>query len=189
MRDRTKASPLLLGLIGISLGLLILAIVFTVKAITAPSKPTTTTQTDPDKPRATLTLNKEFNFPVKNDKGEEITKLKFLIENAELRDRIVVKGQSATAVSGRTFLILNLKLTNGFKQSFNINTRDYIRLVVNDKENEQLAPDIHNDPAEVQAISTKYTRIGFPINISDKNLKLKVGEIAGDKTNIDLKFK
>ena len=68
-----------------------------------------------------------------------------------------------------------------------MNTRDYVRLTVNNG-SEWLAPDIHNDPVEIQAISTKYTRIGFPISDTDKKLKLQIGEINGDKEIVDLKL-
>ena len=134
-------------------------------------------------------LNREFLFPLKNDKGEEVNKIKYIIEKAELRDEIIVQGQKATAVSGRTFLVITLKITNEYKQSIKINTRDYIRLVVNNNENELLAPDIHNDPVEIQAISTKYTRVGFPVNDTDQNLTLLVGEINGEKERVNLELK
>ncbi|OFW63868.1 MAG: hypothetical protein A2Z35_03420 [Actinobacteria bacterium RBG_19FT_COMBO_36_27] len=139
-------------------------------------------------PLATQDINKEFSFPLKNTKGEEVTTFKYIVEKAELRDEIIVKGQKATAVKGRVFLIINLKINNDYIQTIVINTKDFIRLSVNGNENELLAPDIHNDPVEAQAISTKYTRLGFPINDSDESLVLWVGEINGDKQKIDLKF-
>lgn len=140
---------------------------------------------DVEKPKATQPINRDFTFPLKDESGKDIGKITYTIQNAELRDEIVVKGQKATAVKGRTFLILNLKITNGFNQTIQINSRDYVRLIV-DNSPERLAPDIHNDPVEVQAISTKFTRLGFPINDSDKNLVLQVGEIDGDKSDIKL---
>lgn len=136
--------------------------------------------------RASQNLNREFAVPLKNAEGEEVSKIRYRIEKAELRDEIIVKGQRATAVKGRTFLILTLKITNEHSQAIEIDTRDYMRLSVNGKGEEWLAPDIHNDPVEVQAISTKYTRLGFPINDNDKNLTLRVGEIDGEKEKINL---
>lgn len=136
---------------------------------------------------ATSKLNREFSFPVRDSNGEEITQIKFVIQEAELRDEIIVKGQKATAVKGRTFLILNVKITNDFDSALEINTRDYVRLSVNGSE-EWLAPDIHNDPVEVQAISTKQTRLGFPINDTDKKLRLRVGEIDSQKEEVEVIF-
>lgn len=138
--------------------------------------------------KASQQLNKEFLFPLKDANGKVVSKLIYFIQNAELRDEIIIKGQKATAVLGRTFLVLNLKITNNYNKSIQINARDYIRLSVNNS-SEKLAPDIHNDPVEIQAISTKYTRLGFPMNDTDKNLTLQVGEIDGKKELIKLNLK
>lgn len=138
--------------------------------------------------KATIDLNREFEFPLRTAEGVEVSKIKYTIEKAELRDEIIVKGQRATAVKGRTFLILNLKITNNFDQAIEIPTKNYVRLTRNNNNQELLAPDIHNDPVEIQAISTKLTRIGFPINDSDTNLKLHLGEIAQEKQIIELNF-
>ncbi|MDO8498393.1 MAG: hypothetical protein Q7S44_01260 [bacterium] len=137
--------------------------------------------------KATLSLSKEFSFPVKDDSGKQIGEIKYLMESAEKRDEIIVKGQKATSVGERTFLILNLKLSNNSNSGVELKTRDFVRLSINNG-SEWLAPDIHNDPVEVQAISTKYTRLGFPINDSDTNLKVQVGEINGEKQVFDLNF-
>ena len=146
------------------------------------------TRPDASIAKARQVLNKEFDFPLKNEKGKVVSEIKYIIENAELQDSIIVKGQRAQAVKGRTFLILNLKIVNDHTQGIEINTKDYLRLSVN-KNNEWIAPEVHNDPVQVQAISTKYTRLGFPINDTDKNLTLQVGEINGKKQTLGLELK
>jgi hypothetical protein len=143
---------------------------------------------DVDKPTAQQVLNKSFSYPLRDATGKEVSKLKYEIQNAELRDEIIVKGQRATSVKGRTFLILNLKITNSYDKSIQLNSKDYVRLVVGSSP-ENLAADIHNDPVDVQAISTKYTRLGFPINDDEKSLTLQVGEISGKKETITLDLK
>lgn len=137
---------------------------------------------------ATMAINKEFSFPLTASGGDKVSDVKFMIENAELRDEIIVNGQRATSIKGRDFLILTIKISNEYKSAIQINSRDYVRLSVNGNEGEWLAPDIHNDPVEVQAISTKYTRLGFAINETDKNLLLRIGEINGEKETIPLEF-
>lgn len=159
-------------------------------------KNTQTTQATPssaDKPNAPIAkkkqvLNKEFKFPIKDANDKELSKIKYAIEAASLQDEILVKGQRARAVKGRTFLIIDLKITNTYKQGIQINSRDYVRLTSNNNSDELVAADIHNDPVEVQAISTKTTRIGFPINETDKDLELQVGEINGKKETVKLTF-
>lgn len=136
--------------------------------------------------KASVKVNKEYAYPIRNDQGQEINKLTYKIESADLRDQLVIQGQTSTAVKGRTFLIINLKVTNNYDKPININSRDYVRLSINGDENTWLAPEIHNDPVEVQAHSTKFSRLGFPISETDKKFKLRVGEIDGSKDDIVL---
>lgn len=138
--------------------------------------------------KATQVINKEFSFPIKDNDGKELSKIKYLIESANLQDEILVKGERARAVVGRTFLIFNIKITNNYKQGIQINSRDYMRLIVDGKNEELIAADIHNDPVEVQAISTKSTKIGFPIDENYKSLEIQVGEINGTKQSIKIQF-
>jgi anion-transporting ArsA/GET3 family ATPase len=136
----------------------------------------------------TSAIGKQYDVPLTDQSGDEIAKLQFDLVDAELRDEILVKGSKATAVPGRQFLIINFKITNQSENGVNVNTKNYLRLSVNGNDAEWLAPDIHNDPVEVQAISTKRTRLGFPINESDTNLRLQFGQIAGNKEIIELQF-
>lgn len=137
------------------------------------------------KPKATQVLNKEFQFSLKDENGKEVSKIRYILESVEIRDELIVKGKRARAVEGRTFLVLKLKIVNDFKQSIKVNARDYVRLTLNDGK-DRFAADIHNDPVEVQADSTKQTRLAFPINENDKNLVLHIGELTGKKESIKL---
>lgn len=139
--------------------------------------------------RASQELNKEFTFPIKDKGGSELGSIKFVISSVELRDQIIVKGKKATSADGRTFLVLSLKITNSFERMIQINTRDYVRLSVDGNENEWLAPDVHNDPVEVQAISTKPTRVAFPVDITSQKFVLQVGEIKGAKEKVELSIR
>jgi len=136
--------------------------------------------------KAEESLGKEYSYPLRDENGVEVGRFKFVVEKIELRDEIVVQGKRATTVSGRTFLIVNLKITNEFSQRIDINTKDFVRLSTNSDNNEWQAPEIHNDPVEVQAISTKFTRVGFAINDTDKDLTVRIGEINGEKEEIPL---
>jgi hypothetical protein len=140
-------------------------------------------------PKAKMAVNKTFTFPLADDKSKVLTKIKYSIEAAELRDEIVVQGKRATAVKGRTFLVLTIKIINDFDKAININARDYVRLTTSADPKEFMAADIHNDPVVVQPISTKTTRLGFPINDSDRDLRLHVGEIKGNKEIVKLDLK
>ena len=137
---------------------------------------------------ASIDLNQELTFPLRDTQDEKVSTLKYLVEKAEIRNEIIVQGRRYLAVEGRSFLIVTIKITNNFGQAIEIDTRDYMRLVVNGEEGEKLAPEIHNDPVEVQAISVKYTRLGFTIDDDVSSLALQVGEIDNDKQTIDLNF-
>lgn len=140
-------------------------------------------------PKKTADVSKDFNFPLNGTNGKKITDIKFSVDTAELRDEIIVQGKRASAIQGRTFLILNLKIVSSFKQGLNITTRDYFRLTLNGKDADLIAPDIHNDPVVVEPMSSKFTRLGWPVNDSDKNMVLIVGQLNGPKTKIPLTLK
>lgn len=139
--------------------------------------------------RGKVTLNKTYGFPITDDKGREITKLKFLLDSAELRDEIILRGQKAVSLKGRTYLIVSLKLTNSTDKFININVRNYIRLNTSSNRDEWTAAEIYNDPVEVQPQSTKLTRLGFPISDTDKDIKIRAGDLNGEKETIPLNFK
>jgi len=187
-----KKSPFIPVAILAVVGIVIISMLF--RAVNSANKSTVlsaasgTTKAESPKAKAEQKINKDFTFALKDENGKDVSKLKYTVEDAQVMDEIIVKGERAVAVEGRTFLIINLKITNDFNKSVQINSRDYLRLSVN-KSAERLAPDIHNDPVEVQALSTKYTRVGFPINESDKNLTLQVGELTGPKESIKLTVK
>jgi len=168
------------------LGCLLLLILVGKKLFSPKSQPVvaqtlgqTTKQTD---------INYSFSIPIKTKTGDASDNtLDFNILTAELTDEIILKGQKATAVNGRTFLILNIKLSNSSQTAVKLDTRNYVRLSVNGS-TDRLAPNVHNDPVEVQPISDQPTRLGFSINKADQNPILYVGEISGDKHEIPLTF-
>lgn len=139
------------------------------------------------KAKATQEINKEVRFPLKDSSGKEVSKIRYLIESAEIRDELIVKGKKARAVDGRTFLVIKLKIINTYKASIQVSARDYIRLTVNGGK-DKFAADIHSDPVEIQPDSTKQSRLAFPINEDDKNLTLFIGELNGSKEEFKLKL-
>ena len=149
----------------------------------------TTQQATVAKPVATETLNKSFQFPLKDATGKTVSNINYEIQSAEFDNQIIIKGQMATAVAGKTFLVLNLKIDNNYDKAVQLNTRDYVRLIVDGNTDEKLAADIHNDPVDVEAISTKFTRLGFPIDSNSKSLALEVGQIDGPKQSVQLNLK
>lgn len=135
----------------------------------------------------TVPVEREFSFNV-YDKDKKLSDpVKYTLTSAQLTKQIIIKGQKATAVKGRTFFILNLKLVNEFDESLFLNTRNYIRVQPAGSP-DKLAPEIHNDTVEVQPLSTKLTRIGLPVDENTKEFTLFVGELEGAKEEIAIKF-
>lgn len=130
-------------------------------------------------------LGNKITIPIKNASGETISEIFYTLSEYEITSEVIVQGKKAMAIAGRAFLIVNLKVENTSDQTIQIQTKDYLRLSIGGS-NEWIAADIHNDPVEVQAKSTKFTKIGFPINKSDTNLKLQLGEINNQKEIINL---
>lgn len=139
-----------------------------------------------DAPVANKELQKEISVKLVDEAGKEIGGVLMRLENVEMRDEIIVRGQKFNSVPGRTFLVINMKLVNSLTQAVEINTKDYLRLGVS--ENEWLAPDIHNDPVTVQAISTKPTRVAFPVDSNLRRFSLQLGEISGEKEVLEIDF-
>lgn len=135
----------------------------------------------------TVNLDKEFSFNVYDQTKELSDPVRYVISSAQLTKQIIIKGQKANAVKGRTFLILNLKLVNDFDKSLFLNTRNYVRVQPSGTD-DRLAPEIHNDTVEVQPLSTKLTRIGLPVDENMKEFTMYVGELEGEKESFTFSF-
>lgn len=132
-------------------------------------------------------IKKNYVFSMKDSAGKDIGKINYSVESGYKSKEIVSKGKRFQATEDKTFLVLNLKLKNDLSQSLKVNSADYIRLSINGNTNEWFAPDIQNDPIDLQPISTKAVRLAFTVNSSDKDLMLQVGEVNGAKEAIKLK--
>lgn len=137
---------------------------------------------------ATKQVNQSYPFPIKDSAGKQVSQFTYDIEQAELRPQIVVQGQKAQAVDGKTFLILDLKLTNSYDQAIDVSTRNFVRFAVDGDTKDLQAADIHNDPVNVQAKSTKYTKIGLTVPSDVKKVILYVGDINASKSQYTISF-
>jgi hypothetical protein len=188
---RFKNFPTILFLAGLFI-VILLAFFSTQQSDANPSGTSNSGQTNKQitlqKPNVQKKINKSFTFPLRDQDGKEVSNFIYTIESVETRNQIIVQGQQATAIKGKTFLIINIKLTNNFDKAIQVNARDYLRVIV-ENSSEKSAPDMHSDPVDVQSISTKPTRLGMTINESDKKIILQIGEIAGKKEKIPVSLK
>ncbi len=138
--------------------------------------------------QAQQVVNKTFSFPVTDSNDNPITNIAYTITSVDKQNQVIIKGQRANAVAGRTFFLVNLKLTNTSSQPIQLNSRDYVRISTGNGK-ELYAPEMYNDPIIIQPISTEYTHIGFPIDSTEKNITLHIGQLTGPKTDIPITFK
>lgn len=136
---------------------------------------------------ANVMIGKSYTFNARNDQAKIVDKrpVKLTFTNAELSKSILIKGQPATARDGKAFLIVNIDLENQYQERYYLPVNDLVRLVESDK---LRAPDVHNNLVLIDPISTKSTRIGFLIDDGTKQFTLRIGELNGEKQNIDIKF-
>ncbi len=167
----------------------ILLVAFGLKKVL--SKPTnlTETKTTSDgrvelrKPMASESLKKDFSFPLKDGTGKQISTIKLTVQNLELRDQIIIQGKIANTTVGKNVLIANLELTNNFTKPVQINSRNYFRLKKNN-DGKLYDPKIHNDPVDVQPVSTTNTRVGFTVEDTDHDFILRVGDVTDPTAKI-----
>lgn len=186
MQVRSQFKKYLIPIIGI-VGIILVSIgIFVGKQI---NSPTTLADQNTQAPaiEEQIPINKVFSFPVNDSTGKKVTDISYTITFVDKQDQVIIKGQRASAVQGRTFFIVNIKLTNLSSQTIQLNSRDYIRITTG-KNNELFAADLYNDPIIIQPISTEYTRLGFPVDSNEKHIVLHVGELSGQKTDIPVSF-
>ena len=140
-------------------------------------------QTQADLLNSKKEMNQEFLISLREVKEA----VKYEVVSAELLEEINLRGQKVRAADNRIFLIFNIKITNPNTTGVQINSRDYVR-ISSFLTDDWIAPDIHNDPIEVQALSAKYTRIGFAVDNTTNSFRVKTGEIKGEKVDFELVF-
>lgn len=178
-----KSLYIILGIAAVA----IFAGAFILGRTTAPQNNSASETTKAPAILAEKSINKTFSFPVVNSQGAKVTDVTYTIISVDKQNEIIINGQRAFAVAGRTFFIINIKITNNSNQTVQLQSRDYIR-ISSDKNTELQAADIHNDPIVIQPISTENTRLGFPIDANAKSFTLHVGELNGQKTDLPVTF-
>src|SRR3989344_1472267 len=113
--------------------------------------------------------------------------LNVTLTNADIDSTLLVQGQRANAREGKTFLIVNMEVENQFEVPLYIFPVDLMRLVRED--GKRIAPSVHQGTVEVRPISTKKSNVGFVVEPGDKDFKLEVGEVSGEKEILEISFK
>ena len=126
-----------------------------------------------------LALNKKFNVPIRNSKGETVgSDLVVNVTTLERTERILYKGKPLVARSSKDFLVINLEVENSTNNRLTIRPVDFFRLV--DVNGKTYAPDIQTDAVKVEPLSSKKTRTIYIVSEDQKTIKLMIGEIKGE---------
>jgi hypothetical protein len=138
-----------------------------------------------DKP--SVNINQVYTITAKTiDKKLTDGKLKLRVTNATYADSILVTGQVATPVKGKTFLIINMEIENPYKVSLYAFPVDLFRFVRSD--GALFAPSVHQGTVEIRAQSTKKSNIAFVVLPTDKKFTIEVGEIGQAKKTLEIHF-
>ena len=139
------------------------------------------------KPQAKI--NKELSVQARTRDKIRVSdaNLKVNLVNAEMANSLLVQGKRAKTREGKTFLIINMEVENTYAVPLYSFPVDLLRLVRED--DKRIAPSVHQGTVEVRPISTKKSNVGFVVDPNDKDFKLEVGEVSGEKEILEISFK
>lgn len=135
------------------------------------------------KPVLETKIDQAFDFSVK--KGTK-DKFNIKIDKANIVKLVTAKKNPIVPKEGEVFLLIYLQIEDNLTFGLSVNSQNYFRLV--DANDKKFAPDFYNTAVQVAAISVKGDQIGFIVKEGQKDFKLQVGEIDGEKQFIDIKF-
>ncbi len=142
-----------------------------------------TTDTNPLLAQTDVSKDFKFEALLPNKKASEVN---LRLTSAEKRTEILVQGKPAQTKNDKIFLVLNLEIDNSDSLPKYMSPVDVFRLVSAD--GKLFAADVHSGMLEIQPLSTKLNKIAFVINKEDKQFNLKVGELEGEKEDIQINF-
>lgn len=135
------------------------------------------------KPILEAKVEKSFDFPISKTTKDKFT---IKVDKVDVVKLVTTKGKAVLAKDGEAFLLIYLQIENNLTSGLTVNSQNYFRLV--DENEKRFAPDFYNTSVQVAAISTKKDNVGFVVKDGQKDFKLQVGEIDGEKQVIDIKF-
>jgi len=139
-----------------------------------------------NKSLAEVDLNVGYSFVAKDAQGNSAKEVNFVITKAEKNKEVLIQGKPANAKGDKAFLVLHIEIDNPETKKLYLTPVDLLRLIGEDEK--KFAPDIHSEVVEIQPISTKITRVGFVILADQQSFLLQIGELNGDKQNLEINF-
>ena len=135
----------------------------------------------------TSVINRNWEFPATERNGAAATtKLTFALTNIEKTNQIYVKNKPIRTTPDKRFLVVSIELKNDTDKRVYFYSSDYVRLAVGD--GKKFEADFKNPRFEVAPFSTKKDKLAFLVPGEDSTFELQIGEIAGTKDDIPVKF-
>ena len=139
--------------------------------------------------KPTAKINQSFSTQARTEDKIRVRDADLLvtINGADIDNSLLIQGKRARTREGKTFLIINMEVENEFQVPLYIFPVDLLRLVRED--GKKIAPSVHQGTVEIRPISTKKSNVGFVIDPDEKNFKLEIGELSGEKQLLEISFK
>lgn len=135
----------------------------------------------------TIKVDKAFDFIGRDQNGNPtLNDLSLAFTTASKKDSVTIQGQKATAKDGKIFLVLEVQIKNDSQQVLYLLPVDLIRLVMD--EGTKVAPSVHQGMVEVRPVSTKFSNLGFVVEVSQKEFKFEIGEVDEEKQEMMVRF-
>lgn len=135
-------------------------------------------------PSAVVPLKQSFSVVAKTQDGKLTNgKLNISVTDATQAASMLVQGQNVIVKNNKTFLIVNMEITNSYKVPLYTYPVDEFRLVGSD--GNKYAPTTHQGNVEIRPESTKTSNVGFVVPLTQKRFKVEVGDINSPKTVLE----
>ncbi len=135
---------------------------------------------------ASAEINKRKEFEAQVSRANTKEKIGFTLKRAELKDQIRVKDEIRRAGSDKAYLLLRQELQKDTTKRVIFISPDHKRMIgVDDR---KYAPDFHNGAILVEPLSVRNDLVAFSVDRNQKQASFLVGELEGEKEQVDIKF-
>lgn len=133
-----------------------------------------------------IDINKSYSYNLITKEGGDAGSLVLHVVSAEKTDVVMVKGEEIKAPADKIFLAINIEWDNKSAQSLSVDTVNYFRYL--NAEDKLYAPAFYNEKVSVSPISIRNDKLAFVISANQKDIKIQIGELKGNKEIVELKF-
>lgn len=124
-----------------------------------------------------IIVNRKYQFPVNIPNSNQAGSVEYIVEKY---------GLISDPYTNQRILSVSILLINKSAAPIKLQSRDYLNLSVNN--GGWRTPSVHNDPVGLEPSSSVRTSLGFRLNESDKDLRLRVNIPGGQSDTFQLSY-